>query len=83
MGKNPHIGAHMLQCGFEVQGSFASTEKTILIQCILVIHSGDHFNVINFPRLRLLWGLPDVFWLLELCLDQSKVVSYSVFLQVD
>lgn len=37
----------------------------------------------TFQRLGLLWGPPDVFWLLELCLDQARFMSYSVFLQVD
>lgn len=38
----------------------------------------------TFQRLGLLWGPPDdVFWLLELRLDQSRFMSYSVFLQVD
>lgn len=37
----------------------------------------------TFQRLGLLWGTPDVFWLLELCLDQARFMSYSVFLQVD
>lgn len=37
----------------------------------------------TFQWLGLLWGPPDVFWLLELRLDQSRFMSYSVFLQVD